>query len=291
LERQGRQKLANIGTFVSHIDPQKHDKLIRLVGNRYLLDGKINGQKTQPLFDSGAQVSILPRWWLSQYEPHLKIRNVSELLDENEQLVLKTADNSDLPFLGFVELDFQLPHWKDTQAIKVPFLVPETQVDNIIIGYNVIEEILMNPNKYDLTESDILSNLQHLMPSVSQSKVKGIVQLIQTQNREFFCDVKTSKNIVKLPGGSSINVSCRVNTGPIKARSPVLFEPAVADNLPDCLTVDSVFLTLNGGKSSKVSIPVTNNSNSEMVLKPHTVIGHLQLVTSVTPLNDKVDHM
>jgi len=103
--------------------------------------------------------------------------------------------------------------------------------------------------------------------------------------------VKTPKNIVKLPGGSSINVSCRVNTGPMKARSPVLFEPAIADNLPDCLTVDSVLLTLNGGKSSKVSIPVTNNSNSEMVLKPHTVIGHLQLVTSVTPLNDKVDHM
>ena len=90
-----------------------------------------------------------------------------------------------MPFLGFVELDFQLPHWKETQAIKVPFLVPETQVDNIIIGYNVIEEILMNPNKYDLTESDILSHLQNLMPSVSQSKLKGIVKLIQTQHKEF----------------------------------------------------------------------------------------------------------
>ena len=291
LERQGRQKLANIGTFVSHIDPQKHDKLIRLVGNRCLLDCKIDGQKTQPLFDSGAQVSILPRWWLSQYEPHLKVRNVSELLDENEQLILKTADNSDLPFLGFVELDFQLPHWKETQAIKVPFLVPETQVDNIIIGYNVIEEILMNPNKYDLTESDILSNLQNLMPSVSQSKVKGIVKLIQTQNKEFFCDVKTPKNIVKLPGGSSINVPCRVNTGPMKARSPVMFEPAVADNLPDYLTVDSVLLTLKGGKSSKISIPITNNGKSEIILKPHTVIGHLQLVTSVTPLDAKVDQL
>ena len=43
----------------------------------------------------------------------------------------------------------------------------------------------MNPNKYDLTETDILSNLQHLMPSVSQSKVKGIAKLIQTQNKEF----------------------------------------------------------------------------------------------------------
>ncbi len=149
----------------------------------------------------------------------------------------------------------------------------------------------MNPDKYDLTESNTLSNLQNLMPSVSQSKVKGIVKLIQTQSKEFFCDVKTPKNIVKIPGGSSINVTCRVNTGPMKARSPTMFEPAVVDNLPDSLTVDSVLLTLKGGKSSKVSIPVTNNSKSEIILRPHTVIGHLQLVTSVTPLNVKFDEM
>ena len=149
----------------------------------------------------------------------------------------------------------------------------------------------MNPNKYDLTESNILSNLQNLMPSVSQSKVNGIVKLIQTQNKEFFCDLKTPKNIVKLPVGSCINVRCRVNTGPMKARSPVIFEPAVGDNLPDCVTVDSVLFTLKGGKASNISISVTNNSKSEIILKPHTVIGHLQLVTSVTPLNDKVDHL
>ncbi len=76
-----------------------------------------------------------------------------------------------MPFLGFVELDFQLLHWKEIKAIKVQFLVPETQADSMIIGYNVIEETLMNPNKYDLTESNILSNLQNLMPSLSQSKV------------------------------------------------------------------------------------------------------------------------
>ncbi len=76
-----------------------------------------------------------------------------------------------MPFLGFVELDFQPLHWKEIKAIKVKFLVPETQVDSMIIGYIVIEETLMNPNKYDLTESNILSNLQNLMPSLSQSKV------------------------------------------------------------------------------------------------------------------------
>ena len=64
----------------------------------------INGHRTQPLFDSGAQVSILPKWWIAQHEPKLKIRDVSDLLDESDQLVFRIVDNSDLPFLGFVEL-------------------------------------------------------------------------------------------------------------------------------------------------------------------------------------------
>ena len=77
--------------------------------------------------------------------------------------------------------------------------------------------------------------------------------------------MKTPKNIVKLPVGSSINVPCKVNTEPMKARSPLTFEPAVADDLPDCVTIYSVLLNLKGGKSSKISIPVANNSKSEII--------------------------
>ena len=62
--------MAGTGTFVSHIDPQQHNKLNKLVGNCCLLR-----------FDSGAQVSILPKRWLAQYEPKLTVRDVSELLN------------------------------------------------------------------------------------------------------------------------------------------------------------------------------------------------------------------
>lgn len=94
------------------------------------------------------------------------MKNVSELLDGNE-LILKTADNSDLSFLGFEEQEFHLSNWKETQMIKVPFLVPETHADNIITGYNIIEKTLLNPNKYEMNKSDILSSIPDFMPNVS----------------------------------------------------------------------------------------------------------------------------
>ena len=157
MKKQELHQLAGIGTFVSLIDPQQHKKLIKLVGNRCLLQCKIKGHEAQPLFDSGAQVSsILPKWWLAQHKPNSKIRDVSELLDECDTVVLKTVDNSDLPFLAFVGLNFQFLHWNETQAIKVPFLVSDTQLDNVIIGYNIIEEILINPSQYNLDQSNFI---------------------------------------------------------------------------------------------------------------------------------------
>ena len=266
------------GSFVRHIDPQQHNKLIKPFGNRYLLRCMINGHRTQPLFDSGAQVSILPKWWISQHEPKLKVRDVSELLDESDQLVLRTVDNSDLPFLGFVELPVQLLNWNVAQTLKVPFLVSDAQLDSVIIGYNVIEEILMNPSQYGLDKSNFLSSLQSLMPNVSFNKMKGIVKLIQTKNKDYFCTVKTPKDFYQCFGGPSVNIPCRVNTGPMKARSPVIFEPEIAGSLPDDLHVASSLLILKGGKSSKVSISVTNDTKSKIVLEPHTILGQLQLV-------------
>ena len=80
-----------------------------------------------------------------------------------------------------------------------------------------------------------------------------------------------------------------MNTGPMKARSPVIFEPEIAGSLPDDLHVASSLLILKGGKSSKVSISVTNDTKSKIVLEPHTILGQLQLVHSVSPLNLKLN--
>ena len=87
------------------------------------------------------------------------------------------------------------------RSLKVPFLVSDAQLDNVIIGYNVIEEILMNPSQYGLDKSNFLSSLQSLMPNVSSNKMKGIIKLIQTKNKDYFCTVKTPRTFINVLGG------------------------------------------------------------------------------------------
>ena len=47
-------------------------------------------------------------------------------------------------------------------------------------------------------------------------------------------------------------------------------------------------VTLNQGKSSIVDIPVTNTTQHDIVLPSRVILGHLQLVRSVTPLEVKL---
>ena len=45
--------------FVSHITPQKHSKIIKLVGEKCLVECLLNENKEYVLWDSGSQISIL----------------------------------------------------------------------------------------------------------------------------------------------------------------------------------------------------------------------------------------
>ena len=99
------------------------------------------------------------------------------------------------------------------------------------IGYNVIGELLTNPNQYDLGQSNFIKRLQSLVLNITPSKVKGIVKLIQTQNKDNFSSVKTPTNPIHITGCSSITVPCRANTEPMTAKSPAILEAKIAGNL------------------------------------------------------------
>ena len=58
------------------------------------------------LWDTGAQVSIVSVDFLKDYFPNCTIRDVSGLLDCD--LTLTVANDSNIPYKGWVELDFQI---------------------------------------------------------------------------------------------------------------------------------------------------------------------------------------
>ena len=90
-----------------------------------------------------------------------------------------------------------------------------------------------------------------------------------------------------IPKGETMNISCRVNHGPIASRTPVIFEPDELHPWPSGLVIPEKLLAVKQGKSSQIEIEVTNTTKHDILLPNRTVLGRIELVQSVTPVEVK----
>lgn len=72
----------------------------QLVGKKCLVWFRLNNIKTQALWDTGAQVSIMSEAWKSDNLPDAKICPISDLLSDDELLDLRAANGLEIPFEG-----------------------------------------------------------------------------------------------------------------------------------------------------------------------------------------------
>ena len=266
-------------TFVSHLTPQQHATVVGLVGKRCTVNGEINRHSVEVLWDTGAQVSIISNEFLKNF-PGVVIKDISELLDT--KLNLMAANGSEMPYIGWVELNFRLSSCNPD--LKVPFLVTEQCLDSPLIGFNVIEEIIKHSNGDAALSQVITSSFTDL----DTQTASVFVNFIESLNQEELCCIKTTKRDTTIPPKQSLRVTCRANTGPVGRSTPVLFEPDETNPWPNGLEISETLLTVKKGKSTRVDIDITNNTNHEIVLKGRTPLGRLQLVQSVTPVEVKI---
>ena len=257
---------------MSHLTPKEHEKLIKLVGRRCTVKGKLNGKTVEILWDTGAQVSIISNKYLEEHFSDCKIKDVSELL--NCDLALTAANGSTIPYERWVELNFQVG--ESENILPVPFLVVREIVELPLVGYNVIEHLIKSK---ELKCNGISSNFI----GMDVSQAPALVEFISSVTRDELCPVKTRKSDVILPREQSVKISCRVNTGPLGKSTPVLFEADEHGQWPSGLEVSDTLLLVKGGKSSRVDIEVRNTTRHDIKLRGRTVLGRLQLVQSVVP--------
>ena len=109
--------------FVSHVNPKKYVKITQLVGEKCLIGCVLNGKKTQVLWDTCSQISILSQEFLLEQFPAIEVKDLKQLLGVETDLDIRTANNSPVPYLGYVELKFELPSGTTFSGLTVPFLV------------------------------------------------------------------------------------------------------------------------------------------------------------------------
>jgi hypothetical protein len=139
-EQKLRENFVDDGVYACHLSPRENAVITRLVGRKYTVQCSLNGVKTTALWDTGAQVSIVSSAWLQEHLPKAKIQEVEELLGVNE-LELKAANRTALPYCAWTEIDFSLLGTNSDYGLKIPFLVGKVVLDLPVVGYNVIEEI------------------------------------------------------------------------------------------------------------------------------------------------------
>ena len=234
---------------------------------------------------------------LSQNFPHLEDKDLgTEPLGTEQKLDLRAANNSVIPYAGFVEVQFSLLSEDVSSNLTVPFLVTDAQLTTPIIGYSVIDEIV-NKNLFatkieqetsDLSETKGLQNLLTAMKKsfseISASSIKALVECIKTKE-DFLCSVKSPKVNVTIPPKQSRIIKCRADSQVINARIFVIFEPEETNTLPAGLEISQTLLQIPKGSSCKIGLEIYNNSDHPTVLKARTALGRLELVTSVTPFD------
>ena len=265
--------------FKSHLKPSVHRKLIRLVGRRCEVRCKLNGLETKGLWDTGAMISGISKSWLMSWFPELEVRDIRELLDE--PLDIRSANQGKMPFEGWVELTFQM---STGSSIQVPFLVLSGDLSTPIIGFNVIFELLKEKSV------DLLDELR-LAFGLDENKFEQTVNIIEAAGCDSLCAVRSVKKSVKVAAGEKLRMKCRAAVGFLEADTPVLFQPDVLQEWPEELQINEQLLMLKKGVTSKVAVSVVNVSNHSVVIPGNTVLGDLELVSSVTPVDVKMAKM
>ncbi|KAL9956080.1 hypothetical protein ACROYT_G037503 [Oculina patagonica] len=141
-------------SFPSHLTPRQRSKLTKLVGRKCVVSCLVQDRKVDALWDTGAQVCVVSKYWKEINLPNEPVRDISELLGEDE-LNLQAVNGTKIAYDGWIEVEFQLTGEDGySEPLTVPILIGnEDNQEYPIIGFNVIEEVIKrssSPNKTSL---------------------------------------------------------------------------------------------------------------------------------------------
>ena len=198
---------------------------------------------------------------------------------------MQAANGTDIPYSGWAEIDLELAADTETK-IKVPFLVTKENIDQPLIGVNVIELIVKQD--HGKRDDNLVEKLENSFMHCERKNIPALVNFIRRSDCDELCVVKSTKTTCIIPTGQTVLAPCRANTGPIQRKTPVLFEPDELAQWPPGPEVHEGLTVVKEGNSTILNVTVTNDSDHDIVLPGRVTLGRLQQVRSVTPVAVKL---
>lgn len=148
--------------------------------------------------------------WKREHLPNFRLRNVADVIDAPERLRLVAANGQNIPYIGWMEVTFDLASNEvETDKLVIPVLVMRgSQLRHPIIGYNVIEQMV---NDKGITQPMASGFQGTTCPSPAAETVQAFIKQIHAETP---CEytVKTTKENVHVPKHTSVQVECRVQS-------------------------------------------------------------------------------
>ncbi|KAJ8349360.1 hypothetical protein SKAU_G00244900 [Synaphobranchus kaupii] len=161
------------------------------------------------------QVTIINENWRKSCLPHIRLQSTDELLGEDAMLVGKAVNQTPIPFAGWVELKFKLGSKRGPQPeLLVPVLVSNEPgvAEPPIIGYNVIERLVMNGMEQ---QPEVTTAAVREAFSIDCKKANVLIRIVQSRDQsEREGVVKVGRLKTAIPAGQTREV----RTGPLPTK-------------------------------------------------------------------------
>ena len=195
-------------------------EIVRLVGEKPMISAKLDDVNCKCLWDTGSQVSIMTDEFLHNNFPHKTLHTVDEFLQNDTKLNLTAANNTDVPIEGVVLFEFSI----DEVTCSVPFLITKDKLSQTIVGFNVMQHLVVNYKN----DAKLLPSLTKILPNLSCENVELMVQTIEKASEvsDVLGTVKTVKSVI-IPPNCLVNVKCKTKVSVDKSETDVLIQPSV----------------------------------------------------------------
>ena len=264
-----QNKKSEIG---SHLPLKLNREIISLVGERPLINVKLDNVSLKCLWDTGSMVSLISEEFLNNNFVTKERYSVEEFLET--KLNLSAANNTEVPIEGVVVLDFAID---DSILFKIPFLITKENIANLIIGYNTIEHLIMNHK----AKAKLLPSLMKLLPNLSLENAQAMVNTVEkgSEISEVLGKLKTVKP-VSIPGNCMVKLKCKTRVSFDVGEKDVLFQPLVEFTGGDLIMYEATG-TLKRGRTQIVNVAIYNPSPHEKFLKQGTEVGQVIDIAAV----------
>lgn len=174
-------------------------------------------------------------------------------------------------------------------SIQVPFLVSSVPMDLPLIGFNVIEQLILGPNKNANLIPTIVSLLRGAM-NLQEDKATVLVNFIQTK---LTSDHSVSQGVLKvglhdviIPAGQVRHVKCEIPSTLDISNPLMLFEPCERNPQLHQLDVDNSLLQVCQAKVPYVRVPTGDHTKHDVTLSWKTALGSIEPISRIVETDE-----